>query len=906
MTLAATIEYFAELMRSRSVPLNVVARKRDAVWLGSEPRWRGKKGIDRLKTIDRLHRDQHLLRIGWHVVTGRQGADGKRVFLPLVSAPCRLVALGSVEPTGEYVETARPSHLSEVAPSELSDEDLRQRALDVGLEIESVELAGLDPAQRADDDTLRVVRGAMVYLARDAVSPTDAVILKEVSGREDLGDTAVAAVFSPASSPALEVADVDVDDVDDSAEDVGESYAGVRLTPAQAEVVRRAQTEPLTVVSGAPGTGKTLTIAAAATRAAGYGRSTLLVTSTVHAAEVIGDFLRSMPGPDPVRFGDPQQRAQLANQLLAGEDFELVHRDEVSVRAKQARERRDRLAGQVVAQIEGIEDLQRSTQVMADLSDVASRVPATRSPSFDAAATLQLLDRQLGLGPKGFRAWLNRRRLRTALGVELDAHLLRSVRDLVAAQASVVDLPLLGAAQLHQKWQSFLEASKEAHRRAVEQSTFDQRELRRRQARQAAALATALTSTSAMRNLLLAGLDTSELVEVFPIWVGTLAECEQVLPRNATPFDLVIVDEASQVAQPDVVAALARARRAVVCGDPHQLRHTSFIAGDAMLAAAERVGLELQPVHDVRGLSTYDAAAAVSAPVRLSQHFRSAPHLIGFNARQFYGEALQVMTVCPQNASADRIHLESVLGGSDRVDDAELDAALDLVDRLGTLGSTSIGLVSPFRKVVDALEERALDRWSLADLDRLGLQIGTVHGFQGSERDSIVAVLGLAAEPNASGLRWLQRPDVFNVMTSRAREEVHVVTRVDVDRLPAGLLRDYLRWADDTDDVTVLGEVSTWSAAVADALEALGHDVQRGYQVGPWTVDVVLPNLREPFGLECSLPSAGAQATLQRRHMLADLGWTILPMHEASWSNEATDAALYVAETIRLDRALRP
>jgi len=40
--------------------------------------------------------------------------------------------------------------------------------------------------------------------------------------------------------------------------------------------------------------------------------------------------------------------------------------------------------------------------------------------------------------------------------------------------------------------------------------------------------------------------------------------------------------------------------------------------------------------------------------------------------------------------------------------------------------------------------------------------------------------------------------------------------------------------------------------------------------------------------------------------MLADLGWTILPMHEASWSNEATDAALYVAETIRLDRALRP
>ena len=96
------------------------------------------------------------------------------------------------------------------------------------------------------------------------------------------------------------------------------------------------------------------------------------------------------------------------------------------------------------------------------------------------------------------------------------------------------------------------------------------------------------------------------------------------------------------------------------------------------------------------------------------------------------------------------------------------------------------------------------------------------------------------------------------------------------------------------------------ACGIADALEALGHDVQRGYQVGPWTVDVVLPNLRAPFGLECSLHSAGAQATLQRRHMLADLGWTILPMHEASWSNEATDAALYVAETIRLDRALRP
>ena len=90
------------------------------------------------------------------------------------------------------------------------------------------------------------------------------------------------------------------------------------LTAAQAEVVRRARSERVTVVSGPPGTGKSHTVIAAALEVVARGGSVLVATQSHHAAEVLGELLERYPGPTPVRFGDAESRGAIAAALTGG------------------------------------------------------------------------------------------------------------------------------------------------------------------------------------------------------------------------------------------------------------------------------------------------------------------------------------------------------------------------------------------------------------------------------------------------------------------------------------------------------------------------------------------------------------------------------------------------------------
>ncbi|MEZ5204399.1 MAG: AAA domain-containing protein [Acidimicrobiales bacterium] len=77
-------------------------------------------------------------------------------------------------------------------------------------------------------------------------------------------------------------------------------------------------------------------------------------------------------------------------------------------------------------------------------------------------------------------------------------------------------------------------------------------------------------------------IDADALTAAVPLWIGTLGDIEDLLPARAGSFDLVILDEAAHIDQPSAAPALLRSRRAVVVGDPRQLRHVSFLADAAI------------------------------------------------------------------------------------------------------------------------------------------------------------------------------------------------------------------------------------------------------------------------------------------------------------------------------------
>ena len=456
------------------------------------------------------------------------------------------------------------------------------------------------------------------------------------------------------------------------------------LTERQAEIVTAARTDSVVTVSGPPGTGKSQTAAAIALDAVARGQRVLVATQSRAAADVLAELLDRVPGPTPVLFGGGNRASKLAAKLADGiaappgtgaaDRHRAAATQAVDLERSASAELRDLTAGL---------EWERAVLTLAGHALVAPRL-LDPDATVSTATASDLLDRARNPGS----GWLVERRrakadrrLRAALGAPPDVSL-----DDVAAAISVAerrdraargaDRSVVTAAA---RWAALEEADRA--RRLARAEALAEEVARRPDAdarRAVAALATALRGGQAGRRSHLATVDVGALTDALPLWVGTLGEIETLLPAVAGAFDLVILDEASQIDQVAASSALLRANRAVVIGDPRQLRFVSFVADADVSAAIAAEGCEWAADRlDVRRVSAFDLAAS-AAPVRfLDEHFRSVPHLIGFSARHFYDDRLLVATRHPANECVDAIDVIRVDGTkADGVNEAEVDATL--------------------------------------------------------------------------------------------------------------------------------------------------------------------------------------------------------------------------------------
>ena len=83
----------------------------------------------------------------------------------------------------------------------------------------------------------------------------------------------------------------------------------------------------------------------------------------------------------------------------------------------------------------------------------------------------------------------------------------------------------------------------------------------------------------------------TDVQRVFPVWALTTLTARSNLPLRAGLFDLLIVDEASQCDLPSALPLLARARRVVVIGDDKQLIHVTTLRAETEQALAAECDL---------------------------------------------------------------------------------------------------------------------------------------------------------------------------------------------------------------------------------------------------------------------------------------------------------------------------
>ncbi|MEP0547497.1 MAG: AAA domain-containing protein [Rhodothermales bacterium] len=475
------------------------------------------------------------------------------------------------------------------------------------------------------------------------------------------------------------------------------------LNPSQEQAAEAALRQPLTVITGPPGTGKSQVVIDLLATAILEARPVLFASKNNQAIDVVRERLREALGEPydfSLRLGNKEAMDALAPELL-----ERLARLEETGPPGDDEEARAAVQGvkAKLARLDRLEsDVREATVAERSAAEPVpelwrSATPADARPPLDLRTLRDLLEEARAYGgetPLGLVRWLRRlfrgSAVRRELTDGLDAALAAApaeVRENVSLDVMQEDgyAPIIRALRLSIAYHGWLGAraeaqkAKEALRGALSRADTPEEER--------AALKTELADATTRlcravwarrlydnadearaalrayqraregvsgkgaafaRSLDVFSAAQERLAACFPIWITTALSVKNALPLRPSLFDLVVIDEASQCDLASAVPLLYRARRAAVIGDPNQLRHIPGI--DVKQEAGLASSSALLPAWSYVRHSLFDATARANRdagrgePLFLDEHYRSHPSIIAFSNRQFYGGQLKVRT----------------------------------------------------------------------------------------------------------------------------------------------------------------------------------------------------------------------------------------------------------------------
>ncbi len=276
-------------------------------------------------------------------------------------------------------------------------------------------------------------------------------------------------------------------------------------------------------------------------------------------------------------------------------------------------------------------------------------------------------------------------------------------------------------------------------------------------------------------------------------WAVTALSARNRVPLDPGFFDLLIIDEASQCDIASALPLLYRAKRAVIIGDPQQLRHITSITtsmDEQLLESHELVPDHIEWSYSENSL--FDLAStrvSASTLIALRDHHRSHADIIEFSNRNFYDGRLRVAThydrlIRPglKGPAVRWIDVKGQLlrpqnGGA--INKREARAVVDELARLviEQRYAGTVGVVTPFRAHANLINRFVAENDSLQQrLNEHDFLCDVVHSFQGDEKD-IMIFSPVISSGTTRGARWFMgtSSNLFNVAVTRARAALIVV-----------------------------------------------------------------------------------------------------------------------------------
>lgn len=251
-------------------------------------------------------------------------------------------------------------------------------------------------------------------------------------------------------------------------------------------------------------------------------------------------------------------------------------------------------------------------------------------------------------------------------------------------------------------------------------------------------------------------------------------------------FDYMLVDEAGQILPYYLLAPLYRSRNVVVVGDEKQLEPIRDAKNKVYEKYEDKVSDKLNAnMATAQGLANLasdyyeeneSSGNVVYEGIMLEEHRRCENAIVQFANKYVYDNRMIITKEDkPKDFMESNVCFLDIRGvkSQSHVNQSEANVIGILVKKLTEKYEPSdIAVIAPYKNQVAVLREV---------IDNDDIQVGTVHSFQGKDKEVVVMSLTIHSERDASAKGFIGgKPNMLNVAFTRAKQQLFIVGNFSV------------------------------------------------------------------------------------------------------------------------------
>ena len=425
-----------------------------------------------------------------------------------------------------------------------------------------------------------------------------------------------------------------------------------------------------------------------------------------------------------------------------------------------------------------------------------------------------------------------------------------------------------------------------------------------------------------------------------PCFMMSPLSVSQYLPPDDIEFDILLIDEASQLRPEEALGVIARAKQIVIVGDPKQLAPTSFFQSTKVKDQEDNTIID-------EAESILDSCIDLYNPVRrLKWHYRSQHEsLIDFSNRHFYDGDLMVFP-SPSSIKNDAYGVKHTYikegyyqgGESYRHNQEEAKVVVEHIEAqidkypnkslgVGTFNSSQKELI---QQLIDEKEKSNrnlalyIDKWNKKSEPFF---IKNLESLQGDERD--VIYISTTYGKDIKYKKVMQRFGPINqesgwrrlnVLITRSKQKMHIFTSLkstdinvsDTSSRGIKAFRNFLKFLEQGSishqENLSLDKNSNFSESIAKILHKEGIKTASNIGVSGYFLDLVVLSQNGEDAI-LAIESDGenyynSKSTSDRdrlkHEVLTRLGWSIYRIWSIDWYKNRDNEIQQLLQTIKL------